>query len=108
MPMQEVGAHDAAGRSWPTTIQFSSIYFQSLMQHAVPLNEAAVAHLSHSAMALDVYTWLAHWYRLPFVIGLLVLHRLQLLEKRLQALLIDLARHALTGSLITQARILGS
>ena len=33
-------------------------YFESLMQHAVPLNENAVARLSHSAMALDVYTWL--------------------------------------------------
>ena len=45
---------------WPTVIQFSDKYFQSLMQHAVPLNEAAVARLSHSAMALDVYTWLAN------------------------------------------------
>ncbi len=44
---------------WPTTIQFSPNYFNSLMQHAVPLNEQAVARLSHSAMALDVYTWLA-------------------------------------------------
>lgn len=45
---------------WPTTIQFSARYLESLMQHAVPLNEAAVARLSHSAMALDVYTWLAN------------------------------------------------
>jgi len=44
---------------WPTTIQFSPNYFNSLMQHAVPLNEQAVARLSHSAMGLDVYTWLA-------------------------------------------------
>ena len=44
---------------WPTTVQFSPTYFQSLVQHAVPLNEGAVARLSHSAMALDVYTWLA-------------------------------------------------
>ena len=44
---------------WPTTIQFSPRYFESLMAHAVPLNEAAIARLSHSAMALDVYTWLA-------------------------------------------------
>jgi hypothetical protein len=44
---------------WPTTVQFSTDYFESLMQHAVPLNEAAVARLSHSAMGLDVYTWLA-------------------------------------------------
>jgi hypothetical protein len=44
---------------WPSTIQFSPRYFESLMKHAVPLNETAVARLSHNAMALDVYTWLA-------------------------------------------------
>jgi hypothetical protein len=44
---------------WPTTVQFSSRYFDSLMNHAVPLNEDAIARLSHSAMGLDVYTWLA-------------------------------------------------
>jgi hypothetical protein len=44
---------------WPTTVQFSQRYFESLMKHAVPLNETAVARLSHSAMALDIYTWLA-------------------------------------------------
>src|ERR1700678_20251 len=44
---------------WPSTIQFSTRYFESLMKHAVPLNEIAVARLSHNAMALDIYTWLA-------------------------------------------------
>jgi len=44
---------------WPTTVQFSRPYFESLMAHAVPLNEQAIARLSHSAMALDIYTWLA-------------------------------------------------
>jgi hypothetical protein len=44
---------------WPSTIQFSARYFESLMKHAVPLNETAIARLSHNAMALDVYTWLA-------------------------------------------------
>ena len=44
---------------WPTTVQFSQRYFESLMKHAVPLNETAVARLSHNAMALDIYTWLA-------------------------------------------------
>lgn len=48
---------------WPTTVQFSQRYFQSLMQHAVPLREEAVARLSHSAMALDVYAWLAQRLR---------------------------------------------
>jgi hypothetical protein len=52
--------HDAHQRTlWPTTIQFSSKYFESLMNHAVPLNEQAVSRISHSAMALDIYTWLA-------------------------------------------------
>ena len=44
---------------WPSTIHFSLRYFESLMKHAVPLNETAVVRLSHNAMALDVYTWLA-------------------------------------------------
>jgi hypothetical protein len=43
----------------PTQVQFSQEYFESLMQHAVPLNETAVARLSHNAMALDIYAWLA-------------------------------------------------
>jgi hypothetical protein len=51
---------------WPTTVQFSHRYFESLMEHAVPLNEGAVAALSHSAMGLDVYTWLAQrLHRVP-------------------------------------------
>jgi hypothetical protein len=44
---------------WPTTVQFSQRYFESLMRHAVPLNETAVGRLSHTAMGLDIYTWLA-------------------------------------------------
>ncbi|EQD79761.1 replication protein, partial [mine drainage metagenome] len=37
---------------WPTTVQFSQRYFESLMKHAVPLNETAIARLSHNAMGL--------------------------------------------------------
>lgn len=44
---------------WPSKVEFSRRYFESLMKHAVPLNETAVARLSHNAMALDIYTWLA-------------------------------------------------
>jgi hypothetical protein len=44
---------------WPTVVQFSTDYFESLMRHAVPLNEDAVRQLSHSAMGLDTYTWMA-------------------------------------------------
>jgi hypothetical protein len=44
---------------WPMTIQLSRDYFDSLQEHAVPLNEADLAALAHSAMALDIYAWLA-------------------------------------------------
>ena len=44
---------------WPSTVCLSHDYFQSLQQHAVPLDERAIAALSHSAMALDTYAWLA-------------------------------------------------
>jgi hypothetical protein len=45
---------------WPSTIRLSYDYFASLQKHAVPLNEADLGALAHSAMALDVYAWLAH------------------------------------------------
>jgi Plasmid encoded RepA protein len=44
---------------WPSTVRLSLDYFESLQCHAVPLDERAVAALSHSAMALDIYAWLA-------------------------------------------------
>jgi hypothetical protein len=51
---------------WPSTIQLSQEYFQSLMNHAVPLDETHIAALAHSALALDIYTWLAQrLHRIP-------------------------------------------
>jgi hypothetical protein len=51
---------------WPTTVRLSADYFDSLSRHAVPLDPRAVAALAHSAMALDVYTWLAQrLHRVP-------------------------------------------
>ena len=44
---------------WGSSIRLSEEYFASLTRHAVPLAMDAVRALSHSAMALDVYTWLA-------------------------------------------------
>jgi hypothetical protein len=44
---------------WPQTIRLSEEYFASLQQHAVPLDERAVAALAHSALGLDLYAWLA-------------------------------------------------
>ena len=51
---------------WPSTIRLSDEYFASLAKHAVPLDERALAALSHSAMALDIYAWLAQrLHRIP-------------------------------------------
>jgi hypothetical protein len=44
---------------WPSVVQLSLDYFDSLTRHAVPLDERAVAALAHSPLALDLYAWLA-------------------------------------------------
>jgi hypothetical protein len=51
---------------WPSTIQLSLDYWESLKAHAVPLDENHIARLSHSALALDIYAWLANrLHRVP-------------------------------------------
>ncbi len=51
---------------WPSTVRLSEEYFQSLGNHAVPLDQRAVAALASSAMALDTYAWLAQrLHRVP-------------------------------------------
>ena len=51
---------------WPSVVHLSGEYFSSLVEHAVPLDERAIGALSHSAMALDLYAWLAQrLHRIP-------------------------------------------
>lgn len=45
---------------WPGELDLSGPLFDSLIEHAVPLDAQALAGLQNSALALDVYTWLAH------------------------------------------------
>jgi hypothetical protein len=46
---------------WPTTVTLSQEFYESLIgQNALPLDARAIRALQQSAMALDVYTWLAH------------------------------------------------
>lgn len=52
---------------WPSTVTLSSEFFDSLKDHALPLDPRGVRALQHSARALDIYTWLTH--RLPRVRG---------------------------------------
>lgn len=45
---------------WPTAIELTDDFFHAIKETAVPLKPTALAQLSHSALALDIYTWLAH------------------------------------------------
>jgi hypothetical protein len=44
---------------WPGSVTFSQDYYQTLKEHAVPLDLRAFMSLKGSALDLDVYTWLA-------------------------------------------------
>lgn len=51
---------------WNSQIQLTDDYFNELMNHAVPLDERALAALKNSAMGLDIYCWLAQrLHRIP-------------------------------------------
>lgn len=45
---------------WPGVMVLSEDYYGSLIESAVPLDNRALMALKGSALALDVYTWLAH------------------------------------------------
>lgn len=45
---------------WPGVMVLSEGYFVSLIESAVPLDNRALLALKGSALALDVYAWLAH------------------------------------------------
>lgn len=45
---------------WPGVLELSPAFFDSVLAHAVPLDPNAIAELQNNALALDVYTWLAH------------------------------------------------
>jgi hypothetical protein len=45
---------------WPGYIRLTDKFFESLMEHAVPLQPEAIGRLQNSALDLDAYSWLAH------------------------------------------------
>ena len=45
---------------WPGSMELTAEFYDTLVEHAVPLDYRALAALKHSALALDIYTWLAH------------------------------------------------
>lgn len=57
---------------WPSTVVLSDDFFRSIQAHAVPLDRRAIGALSHSALALDVYCWLAQRLRRVPAEGVLI------------------------------------
>lgn len=45
---------------WPGVMTLSDNYYRGLIESAVPLDNRALHALKGSALALDIYTWLAH------------------------------------------------
>ncbi len=45
---------------WPGTLRLSDSFYNILMESPVPLDNRALNALSGSALALDIYCWLAH------------------------------------------------
>lgn len=52
--------HGQQRTMWPAALELSADFWNSLKEFAVPLDMRAVRTLSGSALALDLYTWLAH------------------------------------------------
>ena len=45
---------------WPGVLELSQDFYETLVNHAVPLDKRALGALKHSALCLDIYSWLAH------------------------------------------------
>ena len=56
-----VANRDAEQRSlWPGVMRLGTRFYEELLKSAVPLDKRALHALKGSALALDVYVWLAH------------------------------------------------
>jgi hypothetical protein len=45
---------------WQESIRLDEGFFQSLIEHPLPVRDAAIREIAHRSMALDVYVWLAY------------------------------------------------
>ena len=54
-----LGKDDNQRVMWPGVIKLSERFHNSLMEHAIPLDERVLGALANNAAALDIYVWLA-------------------------------------------------
>jgi hypothetical protein len=59
------GNNPAQGMLWPSTMELTWPFFESLQQHAVPFPHEAIRQIKSSPLAIDLYIWLV--YRLRHV-----------------------------------------
>ena len=52
---------------WQERVRLDEGFFQSLIEHPLPIREAAIRQISNRSMAIDLYIWLA--YRLHVLLG---------------------------------------
>ncbi|WP_367161340.1 replication protein RepA (plasmid) [Kozakia baliensis] len=45
---------------WRETVVLDEMFYNSLVQHALPLRESAIREISNRSMAIDIYVWLAY------------------------------------------------
>jgi hypothetical protein len=55
-----VTGHEGQHGLWPASLRLSEKFYDSLQDFSVPLDPRALAALKDSALAMDVYMWLAH------------------------------------------------
>ena len=46
--------------SWRERITLDEAFYASLLEHPLPVREAAIRGLAHQSMAIDIYVWLAY------------------------------------------------
>lgn len=51
--------HEGHRVLWLTTVTLGTKYFDSISRYAVPLSMKAISSIKNSALAMDIYSWLA-------------------------------------------------
>jgi hypothetical protein len=51
------------GMLWPSTMELTPQFFESLREHAVPFPHEAIIQIKGSPLAIDLYVWLVHRLR---------------------------------------------
>jgi hypothetical protein len=57
------GGNPDQGMLWPSTMELTLQFFESLREHAVPFPREAIVRIKGSALAIDLYIWLVYRLR---------------------------------------------